>query len=105
MSEPLTLFARITPKPEHLAAARQAVLGILSATRAEPGCRAFTLYDDQGDGGRLYLYEVWDDEAALTAHYAQPYTQAVFDSYREWLSEPVEITKLREIGEETTCSS
>lgn len=104
MPEPLTLLARITPKPEHLSAARQAVLGILSATRAEPGCRVFTLHDDENGGGRLYLYEVWDDETALAAHHAQPYTRAVFDSYREWLSEPVDITRLRRIGEEAACS-
>lgn len=105
MSEPLALFARITPKPEHLADARQAVLGILSATRAEPGCRAFILHDDQCDGGRLYLYEVWDNEAALALHHAQPYTQAVFDNYRDWLSSPIEITMLRKIGEDVACFS
>ena len=105
MLEPLTLFARITPKPEHLPDARRAVLGILSATRAEPGCRAFVLHDDQDGGGRLYLYEVWDDDAALAAHHAHPYTRAVFDSYRDWLSEPVEIIRLRTIGDEVACSS
>ncbi len=97
MPDHLTLFARITPKPEYLAAARQAVLDIMPATRTEPGCHAFTLHDDRDGGGRLYLYEVWDSEAALAAHHDQPYTQAVFDSYREWLSEPVEITALRRI--------
>lgn len=105
MSEPLTLFARITPKPEHLAAARSAVIDILPATRAEPGCRVFTLHED-GDGcGCLYLYEVWDDEAALAAHHAKPYTMAVFDKYRTWLSEPVAITRLRKLGEADACSS
>lgn len=98
MSQPCIVFARITPKPEHVEAARQAVLGIISATRAEPGCRTFVLHDDLGGGGRLYLYEVWDSEAALAAHHNEPYTRAVFDSYREWLAEPVEITMLREIG-------
>lgn len=97
MPDQLTVFARITPKPENLDDARHAILGIMSATRAEPGCRAFTLHDDREGGGRLYLYEVWDSEAALAAHHDQPYTQAVFDSYREWLSEPVELTTLRRI--------
>ncbi|MCJ2035029.1 putative quinol monooxygenase [Methylobacterium sp. J-068] len=105
MSEPLTLLARITPKPEYLAAARHAVLDILSATRSEPGCRTFILHDEVSGGGCLYLYEVWDDEGTLAAHHAQPYTRAVFDQYRIWLSEPVEITKLREIGGATACSS
>ena len=105
MSNQLVLFARITPKPEHLEVARQAILGILPVTRAVPGCRMFKLHDDLDGGRRLYLYEVWDNDAALAVHHAQPYTQAVFESYREWLSEPVEITMLRELGGEAGCSS
>ena len=93
----LTVFARITPKPEHFDAARRAILGIMSETRAEPGCRVFTLHDDRDDSGRLYLYEVWDGEAALVAHHDQPYTQAVFTRYRDWLAEPVELTMLRSV--------
>lgn len=105
MSELLTIFARITPKPEFLEVARQAVLGIIPATRAEPGCHAFTLHDDRDGDGRLYLYEIWENDAALAAHHDQPYTQAVFDSYREWLLQPVEITKLRPIDGNSECSS
>ena len=104
MPDPLVLFARITPKPEHRVAARAAVLAILTVTRSEPGCRRFTLHDDRDGDGPLYLYEVWDDEAALAAHHAQPYTRAVFEQYRTWLSEPVAITRLRAIGG-GACSS
>jgi len=41
--------------------------------------------------GCLYLYEEWRDAAALAHHHAQPYTQAVFEAYKEWLAEPVDI--------------
>jgi quinol monooxygenase YgiN len=108
MNDPLILFARITPKGEHLAAARQAVLDIVPRTRAEPGCRVFTLHDDRDGGQHLYLYEIWDDQTALDAHYAQPYTRAVFVRYQDWLAAPIEITKLRHLGDtraETSCSS
>lgn len=94
MTDPLIVFARITPKPEHLDEARRAVLDIVLQTRAEPGCRVFTVHDDQVSAEHLYLYEIWDDEAALDAHYAQPYTRAVFARYEDWLALPVEITKL-----------
>lgn len=105
VAEPLTLFARITPKPAYLAAARQAVLDILPTTRREPGCRVFRLFDDPSGGGSLYLLEVWDDEAALAAHHAQTYTRSVFERYRTWLAEPVALTTLREIGAPAACSS
>ena len=96
MDQPLTIFARISPKPDYLEAARDAVLDIIPATHAEPGCIDFKLHDDMEGKGRLYLYEVWRDEAALTAHHEQPYTKAVFEQYQRWLSEPVEIIRLRE---------
>lgn len=104
MTEPLIVFARITPKPEFLEAARQAILSIMVATRKEAECRTFALHEDRDGGGRLYLYEMWDDDAALAAHHNQPYTRSVFDSYREWLSEPVDITMLRGVGGDGGCS-
>ncbi len=98
MSEFLVLSARITPKAEHFLAAKRAVIGILKQTRAEPGCRAFNLYEAREDAAHLYLHEVWDDSAALAFHHSQPYTRDVFASYVDWLACPVEITELRELN-------
>ena len=105
MSGPLIIFARISPKPKYLSAAREAVIGIIDATRREAGCRTFALYEGRYDDGRLYIYEEWDDEAALAAHHQQSYTRSVFDCYRRWLSEPVGITTLRSLDVPSTCSS
>ena len=113
MAEPLVVFARITPKAACYDLAREAVLGIIPETRAEPGCHTFVLHEDaDGTAGQadtlrsLYLYEVWADEAALAAHHAQPYTQAVFESYQTWLAAPVALTRLRQLdGVEGACSS
>ncbi len=91
------LFAKISPKPEFMAAARRAIEDIVSLTLQEPGCRKFVLHEGVGDGC-LYLYEEWVDEAALERHYLQPYIAAVFEAYKEWLSEPVEITKLSRLS-------
>ena len=94
---PLFVFARIHPKPEHLIDARSAILGILDQTRSEVGCRQFWLHEGLDDGC-LYLYEEWVDESALQNHYAQAYTAEVFESYEEWLAEPVEVTKMTGVG-------
>ena len=33
----------------------------------EPGCRRFDVIQDAGDENRIWLYEVYDDEAAFEA--------------------------------------
>ena len=88
------LFAEISPKPEHFAEAREAVMAIVEPTREEPGCVSFTLLDNE-DEGRLYLFEEWRDQADLDAHYAKPYTAAVFQKYENWLQHPPIITKMK----------
>ena len=95
-NQALFVFARISPKPEHLSDARSAVLGIVVQTRSEPGCRQFHLNEGINDRC-LYLYEEWVSEAALAEHYEQPYTLSVFESYKKWLSKPVEVVKMKSV--------
>lgn len=90
----LAVFATIKPKPEFLEDAKQAILAIIPETRSEAGCHTFSLHEDKTQHGNLYLYEIWDDAAALEAHYAMPYTKKVFTAYQEWLAEPVAVTKM-----------
>lgn len=97
MTEPLHLFARIVPKAEHFADARDAIQAIIPQTLEEPGCHAFVLHEGEGDGC-LYLYEVFADQAALEAHGREPYTREVFARYEEWLAEPVQVTRMRRVS-------
>lgn len=90
----LSVFAQITPKPEHFQDARKAILGILERTRKEDGCRMFSLHEDRSNSTDLFLFEIWENEAALESHYAQTYTKEVFAAYENWLAGPVEITKM-----------
>ncbi|MCQ8186132.1 putative quinol monooxygenase [Parvularcula maris] len=96
MAGPLCILATITPRSEHLADARDAIVGIVERTCAEPGCQTFRLLE--GPDGRLRLYEEWDDEAALEAHHAEDYTRAVFAAYEGWLATPPEIVHLQRLA-------
>lgn len=91
----LLVFATIKPKAEHLSSARDAILRIIPATRAEPGCLQFVLHEGNGS---LYLYEEWSNEAALTLHHGQPYTAEVFENYKAWLTEPVNVIKMNKVA-------
>ena len=49
-----------------LAAARPMV----AATHTEPGCREYVFSPDPDDANRIMLFELWDDQDALNAHFA-----------------------------------
>jgi quinol monooxygenase YgiN len=42
-------------------------------TRTEPGCRMYLAHRSTSDPRRFFLYEQYDDEAALDAHRAAPH--------------------------------
>ncbi|NJR60920.1 MAG: hypothetical protein HC769_20095 [Cyanobacteria bacterium CRU_2_1] len=44
------------------------------------------------------LYENWKDQAALDAHFQQPYVKQVFKAYEETLAEPIAVMSLEKIG-------
>jgi (4S)-4-hydroxy-5-phosphonooxypentane-2,3-dione isomerase len=56
----------------------EAILSRLTeATRAEPGCRMYLAHRLATDRRQFYLYEQYDDEAALEAHRASPHFEAL----------------------------
>jgi len=46
---------------------------LTEATRAEPGCRMYLAHRSTTDPRRFFLYEQYDDQAALDAHRAAPH--------------------------------
>jgi quinol monooxygenase YgiN len=46
---------------------------LTEATRAEPGCRMYLAHRSTVDPRRFFLYEQYDDQAALDAHRAAPH--------------------------------
>jgi len=57
-------------KPEFRGAFRDAIVENASASVArEPGCSLFDVCE-KADGSEVFLYEIYDDEAAFKAHLA-----------------------------------
>ena len=46
---------------------------LTTATRAEPGCRMYLAHRSLSEPRRFFLYEQYDDQAALDAHRAAPH--------------------------------
>jgi autoinducer 2-degrading protein len=55
----------------------------------EPGCYQFDVIEDSGDPNKIYLYEVYKDEAALNAHLQAPHYIRWRDTVKDWFDGPV----------------
>jgi quinol monooxygenase YgiN len=51
----------------------------------EPGCRQFDVCRDPDDAQLFFLYELYDDEAAIRAHLQSPHFLAMDAQTRAWV--------------------
>jgi quinol monooxygenase YgiN len=65
----LALVVEFRIKPVHIEAFDVAIRANAAASvEREPGCRQFDVCRDARDPALFYLYELYDDEAAIQAH-------------------------------------
>ena len=55
----------------------------------EPGCLRFEVIQDAGDSNRIWIYEVFTDEAAFQAHAKAPHVTKFLEAAKAWTDEPV----------------
>jgi quinol monooxygenase YgiN len=60
-------------RPGHEEEAAGLFAKLTAATRAEPGCRMYLAHRSTTDPRKFFLYEQYDDRAALDAHRAAPH--------------------------------
>lgn len=85
-------------KPGHEEEAVALLRKLTVATRAEPGCRMYVAHRSTSDPRRFFLYEKYDDAAALDAHRAAPHFEGlarnglfpILESRTPELYEPIE---------------
>lgn len=66
----LIVAGTIEIDPDHRDALFKALAPMVEATRAEPGCQAYVFSMDPDDPALVHLFERWDDQASLDAHFA-----------------------------------
>ena len=66
----LIVAGSITTEDGHRDAFLTSVGPMVAATHTEPGCREYVFSPDPDDPNRLLVFELWDDQAALDAHFA-----------------------------------
>lgn len=73
-------------KPEHAAAFDVAITDNARASReTEPGCRQFDVCRDPLDPQLFFLYELYDDDAAIAAHLASAHFKAMDSATASWV--------------------
>jgi quinol monooxygenase YgiN len=65
----IVVAGRIRVRPERRAEATRAALVMAEATRREAGCLSYAFYADLVDPDAFLLFEEWESEAALLAHF------------------------------------
>lgn len=95
---PLTVIAHLKAKPGSEGALRDALLGIVSPTRAEAGCNAYELHVSADDSRHFIVYEQWANDAALAAHFDEEHLKSFVAKVADIISEPVSLEKLRPIA-------
>lgn len=53
----------------------------------EPGCLRFDVIQDAGDANRVWLYEVYRNEAAFQAHLKTPHLNKLLATVKDWREE------------------
>ena len=62
--------------PENVEPLRPHMRDVTEATRLEEGCMFYSYGEDMGEPGLIRVFEVWRDQAAIDAHFAQPHMAA-----------------------------
>ncbi len=69
----IVLWVQFTVKPGSEDTARDVIHVMQEHTRREPGCRQYVGHQSTENPSQFMFYEVYDDQAALDAHWAAPY--------------------------------
>ena len=65
----LIIVGTIRLPPEKLAAALGAIERMITASRAEDGCLAYSYSEDILEPGLIHVTERWEDQASLKKHW------------------------------------
>jgi (4S)-4-hydroxy-5-phosphonooxypentane-2,3-dione isomerase len=82
----LALVVEFRIKPEHIDAFAAAIADNARLSReTESGCRQFDVCRDSAQPALFYLYELYDDEAAIQAHLASAHYQRINAQTADWV--------------------
>ncbi|MBP9865421.1 MAG: antibiotic biosynthesis monooxygenase [Candidatus Omnitrophica bacterium] len=91
----LTVIAVIEAKRGCESRVKQALLGLIPATREEKGCVDYELHVQKNRKGSFLFYENWLTKSHLDKHLAMPHLKAFGEATQGLLAKPVSISLWR----------
>jgi quinol monooxygenase YgiN len=76
---------------------RNTLVGMLTPTRAEQGCRLYELYESN-NRGLFYFYEEWESQEALDRHTETPHYKQLARNIPDLLEGAFEVNVLDSLG-------
>ncbi len=65
----LIIAGTVRAPPENLAALKPHMARMLTASRAEAGCLAYSYGEDVAEPGLIRVFEIWRDQADIDEHF------------------------------------
>jgi len=91
------VIARIVAQPGAAGQMAEVLAELARATRTEPGCTSYDVFEADGQPSLFYTVEVWKDKAAADAHMTTPHVAAAFAKAGALLAAPPEILHVKQI--------
>jgi quinol monooxygenase YgiN len=89
-SQEVTLIVKFQVKSDQIELFTQRLIRQTELSRQESGCVIFNVHQSNQNPQTFWLYEKWQDQAALDFHFAQSYTKELFEFFKTSLETPVE---------------
>ena len=69
----LVIAGTVTIDPAHFDALKAAAIEMMAETHKEPGNIAYVFSSSLEDAGTVHIFEHWESQAALDAHFKAPH--------------------------------
>ena len=89
----IVIAGEVKIRPEAREAAVQAGQRMMTATRAEAGCRVYRFSFDFADPALVYIFEEWESEEALTRHFQTPHMAEFQKAMPSFLAAPPSVRR------------
>src|SRR5438876_541216 len=93
-SDPMIVVAgSVMVQPEKREMAAAAAVKMVAATKQEPGCLKYDIYSDLNDPNHFFVFEEWENDAALMDHFKSRHMAEFAAVLGEVLAAPPEVTR------------